>query len=285
MKKSASHCGADTIGTIYRIIKLVLSIFFWGLTAANRLLNRRDNGPMTVVTYHSVKGDEVARFAKQMDEVVKAGNPVLADIERPSRQNEHLIAVTFDDGFRSFVDYALPIMLEKGIPATVFVTTGYLGQHPGWVTSPEHRNFDESVMGVEEIANIVQENVLVGSHSVTHPRLGEVEADDAFDELTKSKSDLEKIIGKEVSLFSLPHGSYNEEIFGLSRKIGYNRVFLNVPRTASRNFDDSIMGRIDVRLNDWLLEYKLKFRGGYEWLGYANEIRKRLKETVRRRLR
>ena len=37
------------------------------------------------------------------------------------------IVLTFDDGYADFIEEALPIMVEQGFPATVFVTTGWLG--------------------------------------------------------------------------------------------------------------------------------------------------------------
>jgi peptidoglycan/xylan/chitin deacetylase (PgdA/CDA1 family) len=36
------------------------------------------------------------------------------------------IVLTFDDGYADLIEEALPIMIEQGFPATVFVTTGWL---------------------------------------------------------------------------------------------------------------------------------------------------------------
>ncbi len=45
--------------------------------------------------------------------------------------DEHLAAVTFDDGYRDNYDIAFPILKRKGIPAAVFVVTDLVGQ-PCW---------------------------------------------------------------------------------------------------------------------------------------------------------
>lgn len=42
------------------------------------------------------------------------------------------VAVTFDDGYRSTHDLALPVLREFGLPATVFVTTGHIGKGSMW---------------------------------------------------------------------------------------------------------------------------------------------------------
>jgi len=46
--------------------------------------------------------------------------------------DEDLVAVTFDDGYRGNHDWALPMLREYGVPATVFVTTGFLDGTDLW---------------------------------------------------------------------------------------------------------------------------------------------------------
>jgi len=41
------------------------------------------------------------------------------------------VCITFDDGYRSVHDLALPILREFKLPATVFVTSGYVGANAG----------------------------------------------------------------------------------------------------------------------------------------------------------
>lgn len=41
-------------------------------------------------------------------------------------------AITFDDGYKDFVENALPILRQAGVPATVFVATGFTGAQFWW---------------------------------------------------------------------------------------------------------------------------------------------------------
>lgn len=42
------------------------------------------------------------------------------------------VCITFDDGYRSTHDLALPILKEFGLPAAVFITTGFVGDGNMW---------------------------------------------------------------------------------------------------------------------------------------------------------
>ncbi len=65
-------------------------------------------------------------FAAQLDEIARHGEPsTLAELHTPSRRPR--VVVTFDDGYADNLINALPIAEAKGIPITVFVTSGVLG--------------------------------------------------------------------------------------------------------------------------------------------------------------
>ncbi len=69
-------------------------------------------------------------FATHLEEISRAREPsTLADIPVPSRRPR--VVVTLDDGYRDNLTNALPIAQSKGVPITVFVTSGILGTHKG----------------------------------------------------------------------------------------------------------------------------------------------------------
>ena len=69
-------------------------------------------------------------FAAHLEEMSKAREPsTLADVSVPSRRPR--VVVTLDDGYRDNLTSALPIAEAKGVPITVFVTSGILGNHRG----------------------------------------------------------------------------------------------------------------------------------------------------------
>jgi peptidoglycan/xylan/chitin deacetylase (PgdA/CDA1 family) len=69
-------------------------------------------------------------FAAHLEEISRAREPsTLADVSVPSHRPR--VVVTLDDGYRDNLTNALPIAESKGIPITVFVTSGILAKHTG----------------------------------------------------------------------------------------------------------------------------------------------------------
>ena len=71
------------------------------------------------------------RFAAHLDEITRYGEPsTLAELSHPSLRPR--IVVTFDDGYADNLINAVPIAEAKGVPITIFVTSGVLGSSSGF---------------------------------------------------------------------------------------------------------------------------------------------------------
>jgi peptidoglycan/xylan/chitin deacetylase (PgdA/CDA1 family) len=108
--------------------------------------------------------------------------------------------------------------------------------------------------------------IRIGSLCVTYPHLTEIEKHNATRELLDSKKKSEELLRRDIKLLSLPYGSYDNEILELSKKAGYEHVFLNIPVAPSPGNNNYLIGRMDVSLNAWRIEYRLKMMGAYSWL-------------------
>ena len=104
--------------------------------------------------------------------------------------------VTFDDGFAD-ARAAVELLVGAGLGATVFVASGEIG-HEAMLTPT----------GVRELAAL-GEQVEVGAHSVTHPRLDELARASLTAEVAGSKAALEDIMQTHVRSFAYPHGAYD----------------------------------------------------------------------------
>ena len=92
-----------------------------------------------VLSYHRVNdaGDpffpamSTAVFEQHMAHLARSYRVLtvedLVDRMRRGRLPRNAIALTFDDGYRDNLTHAAPILARYGLPATVFLTTGFIG--------------------------------------------------------------------------------------------------------------------------------------------------------------
>ena len=228
---------------------------------------------LVILTYHNVSREKRSVFETQMKTLIKIGQPVLVGTTMGKSNKHHRIAVTFDDGYQSVFGNAIPIMRQWVIPATIFVTTGHLDHKPAWVSS-DHEFAAEFVLSEGQLKELPEDLVTIGSHSVTHPMLGEVDLGVVKRELNDSKRKIERIIKKSVNLISLPYGSYSKRVIQNCIDAGYEKIFLNIPTFRFPKSEDVVLGRINVTMDEWPIEYWLKLWGAYRWLGLASRVKR-----------
>lgn len=103
------------------------------------------DGRVCILSYHRVlkqpdpmlaSEPDVNTFKWQMELLAECFNvlPLYDAIESMSGQTvpPRAVCITFDDGYRSTHDIALPILKELSLPATVFVATGYASGESMW---------------------------------------------------------------------------------------------------------------------------------------------------------
>jgi peptidoglycan/xylan/chitin deacetylase (PgdA/CDA1 family) len=253
-----------------RLLKLAISLVVraWDVFVlfALGILGRRPQQSCVFVYYHAIPPGQRARFARQMDDLLRVAKPVPAGLPALPDSPTHFCAVTFDDGFVSVLENALPELELRNIPATFFIPTGSLGEPPGWVKAGSPA-CHQRVLSAEQLAGLRDHQLLaIGSHSISHPNFLKLDPAQARRELEHSKAQLEAILGHQVGLFSFPHGECDAQTIALARATGYDRVFTINPSNAFTSADDFVQGRVLVDPADWHLEFRLKLLGAYRWL-------------------
>ncbi|MFL5844533.1 MAG: polysaccharide deacetylase family protein [Solirubrobacteraceae bacterium] len=123
------------------------------------------------------------------------------------------VALTFDDGLLDNLDQLVPILRDEAIPATTFVTTGWMGQaHP---SVPYARN-----MTSDEVRELHRSGVEIGGHTVSHPDLTALSFEAARDEVRDGCAQLSEIVGSPVDTFAYPFGFANAEAIRATEAAG-----------------------------------------------------------------
>jgi len=183
-----------------------------------------------------------SRFAQQLDAVKSVADVMtFRDLQQfyaspRNRQSGPLrprVQLTFDDGWRGTVDVAGPLLAERGLQALLFVTTGLIGR-PHFLTAME-------------LARLPRETFHIGSHTVTHPFLNELDNAAITDELQQSKSELEDIIGDEVDSLSIPNGAADDRVLRIAAECGYRYVCVSSVHRNSVCRGPLSIGRVAIR--------------------------------------
>ncbi len=185
---------------------------------------------LPILCYHSIdmSGSPVSlhpqRFADQMVYLRRQGYQAvtLHDVVEYA-QNGHTsvnrpVCIVFDDGYKNNYTEAFPVLLNVGFSATIFVTTDYCEKSNKW---------DEQSMSIpsfpmmswHEIVEMSHHGIEFGSHTKSHPKLAEIDAKMAREELEGSKVALEDHLGKKVEFASYPYGSFNSEVKTLAESL------------------------------------------------------------------
>ena len=175
-----------------------------------------------ILTYHSIDDSgsvlsispEV--FREQMAWLADSGLGVVS-LETAAKAPGG-VALTFDDGYRNFIESALPVLEKHRFPATIFVLSGLLGKSNTW-EGQLSRIPELALMGEDAVREASDRGVEIGAHGVAHADLSSRGQDEIERELTDSQSRLEDLIGKKVRTFAYPFGRTNPTAVRLAGQI------------------------------------------------------------------
>lgn len=176
--------------------------------------------------------------------------------------------VTIDDGSVSTHRVALPILRHYGIPAVLYAIAGAVGTERG----PDG-GAPEPFMSWQELQDLVDGGIAIGSHSVTHRSFGTLSDEEAIDEATRSKILLEEQLGIEVRSFAYPYGTrtdFDERSGAILAGAGYSTVFTSQHGAIRPGADPTVLPRVKVEGGEGMPMFRLILRGGMDAWGLVD---------------
>lgn len=128
----------------------------------------------------------------------------------PGDSSEKKLYLTFDAGYENGVtEKLLDVLKEEKVPAAFFVVGNFIEENP------------------QIIRRMEAEGHVVGNHTMHHPDMSAIAAEDDFKkELTELEDAYRKATGKEMKKFYRPpQGKYSETNLAQANKLGYTTVF------------------------------------------------------------
>jgi peptidoglycan/xylan/chitin deacetylase (PgdA/CDA1 family) len=149
-----------------------------------------------------------ATFVEQLSRLREDGWQVidlatfLEGLVAPSNLPERAALLTFDDGYRSMLTVALPLLLQFAYPAVLFVPTDFIGARNTFdAAEPE-----EVLCDWDDLVELERQGVSVQSHGASHQAFSELSPAEREKELRWSKMTLETGLSKRVEVFSYAYG-------------------------------------------------------------------------------
>jgi len=156
--------------------------------------------------------------------------------------------LTFDDGYAAVRELVFEGLARRSVPFHVFVVSDYAGRDNEWDLSLGRRPFRHASW--DELREMVEAGVTVGSHGATHRDLTRLSADAVADELARSKRAIEVSLGARVRTLSYPFGRYNEVIERAAAEEGYEAAFSLYPRHSNERVERFALRRNGVYIID-----------------------------------
>lgn len=194
----------------------------------------------------------------------------LGEVYRILRSGEEMpartVAITFDDCYYDNLA-AARVLADFGLPATFFVPTGYVGTERTFPWDAGLARMPN--LGWDDVREMVRMGFEVGSHTVSHANLGEVEEDRAREELTTSRAVLERELGRPVRWFAYPFGGPNDlrpEFVPLIRELGYEGALSAFGGLIRPGMDDRVLPREAVPYFRSVSHLEVYLTGCLDWL-------------------
>ncbi len=174
-----------------------------------------------ILMYHSIAEAEGPTsispdvFAAQMAAIEEASVPVVTMDDLLEARNGgralpgYSIIITFDDGFRDFLQAAYPVLEKHGVSAMVYLPTDAIGRCESWAGAYEP---PRQLMSWHEIQWLSQQGIHFGSHTVSHANLTSLSPEALEAELSLSRAEIEDRLSRRIVHFAPPYGMAGKEV-------------------------------------------------------------------------
>ena len=146
-----------------------------------------------ILMYHSIDNNskssvKIKSFTKQMNLMKKLGYKSinLCEIGQYKNCNKKVFIITFDDGYESIYTNALPILKKFNFNGTCFVVYNSINRFSTWSKNNiEHEKM--KIMSDDQIKKWLEYGNEIGSHTLDHHDLLQLNEHDSTEQIFKSK--------------------------------------------------------------------------------------------------
>ncbi|HYP58354.1 MAG TPA: polysaccharide deacetylase family protein [Beijerinckia sp.] len=234
-----------------------------------------------ILLYHSIGESPWATpendFRAQMEWLSRSAKIVsLPQLLEDSFDDPFQVSITFDDGYASLRDLALPVLQDCGAVATVFINAGLLAEN---VRNPSDASLghypEDWFLSWEDVRALAAAGWTIGSHGVEHLDLTRAAPDVVNKQLRASKQMIGANLSQPCSYFAYTWGRHVKSLREAVAAAGYNYALSCEHEPLSEGFDRWAVPRINIS-NDYSLEdFAALAVGDWDYLGWFQKMRAR----------
>ena len=226
-----------------------------------------------ILMYHSISNDKndlsvsVENFEKQMKLMKNSGFETIYFNKLSNHKNKKKFIITFDDGYENLITNALPILKKYNFTSTCFFIPKYIGKFNIW--DEDKPNFKKlNLMNFDQIKLWVNEGMSVGSHTLSHKNLMELNYKDKINEIIDPLSIFSNKLSIKIDCFSYPYGRFDNESLNIVKENYKFAVTTKRSRFKENKFNLYELPRVPINSNDNIFKFFVKINTIYEDLKF-----------------
>jgi len=176
--------------------------------------------PPPILMYHRVDPDPgtgavasdltvtPARLREQLEYLKSRGIAAISMAQLEQRLErgqplDHVVVITFDDGYADQYRYAVPLLHELGDSATFYIITSQLGRarHLTW----------------QQLRTMAEMHLDIAAHGVQHDDLSLMTASQQTYQIEQSVRELHAFLHEPIESYAYPSGRFNRETLAILR--------------------------------------------------------------------
>jgi peptidoglycan/xylan/chitin deacetylase (PgdA/CDA1 family) len=132
------------------------------------------------------------------------------------------VAITFDDGYRSVLTHAAPILERHGFSATLFVPTRWLGDRNRW---DGEDCLELELVTEKELVQLAGRGFEIASHGHRHIDMSSATREAVREDIQASIQRISALLGAPPRHLSYPYGRSSEIARDVVRECGFAEAF------------------------------------------------------------
>lgn len=206
-----------------------------------------------IITFHSIDTSSAvlsyspAFFSSLLAELAGKDIPIMDIGSLLSPKVSRGVALTFDDGMKSVLENALPVLEDYAATAHVFIASDAVSASGPWPQTCGEMAYE--MLSWDDIGLLHNRGISIDAHTRSHPDLRTLDPQQVVDECMHCNELIKHRVGRQPAYFAYPFGHHNRRV-----RNSLQGVYQAAVTTELRYLDESEDPMALPRLDSYYLQ-------------------------------